>query len=258
MTHAAMALTCSHASWTIREINDDTKSSIEELRIFFSDARLDEDFVEKRNKILIEFPESDQWLVTDLFYINICRLISISEIDPDKRYASLIKHRPRLYRRVQSRRVATTRRQGKEIASGLQLLASKTDPAVSGDGHIRIDFAFGSAIGTDQPEGAVAESGDTVFLRNPPFVVTRANKHFVIVASVQSREGAISTMKHLKQKAPQFDFEVYAPRESNAHYAIIMATWVPKNVALQALGLARQYVARDSYIWACPDEGTSC
>ena len=96
------------------------------------------------------------------------------------------------------------------------------------------------------------------YLRDVPFLVTRGNKHFVIVSSVKSYEGALSEVRRLKSRAPQFDFVAYGPYKGNPYHAIMMATWVPYSVAKDALANAREFVNRDSYIWSCPDEGENC
>jgi len=105
----------------------------------------------------------------------------------------------------------------------------------------------------------VGESATTAkYLRDPPFLITKGNKYFVIVSSVKTYEGALSEVRRLKLKAPQFDFVAYAPYGDNTFYGIMMATWVRYSVAKEAVANAKKYVAGDSYIWKCPNEGDRC
>ena len=71
-------------------------------------------------------------------------------------------------------------------------------------------------------------------------------------------EGAVEEMKRLKRKAPQFDFVVYAPYPGSSSHAIMMATWVSRPVAEEALKDAKQYVSKGSLIWTCRSKGSSC
>ncbi len=84
------------------------------------------------------------------------------------------------------------------------------------------------------------------------------NKYFVVVGSARTEEEGLRLMKRLKTKAPQFDFVLYAPYGENQYYGVMMATWVPRGVALEALKLARRHVAPDAYLWACRSSGESC
>jgi hypothetical protein len=98
----------------------------------------------------------------------------------------------------------------------------------------------------------------TGLLRDPPFYVTDANKYFVIVGSARNREAGIALMNKLKKKAPQYDFGLYGPYGNNPYYSVMMATWVPWDVAVKAREHARRDVAHDAYIWACRSSGESC
>lgn len=98
----------------------------------------------------------------------------------------------------------------------------------------------------------------TEFLRDAPVFVNNSNKYFVIVGSSSTKEDGISLMNRLKKKAPAYDFELYEPYGENSHYGVMMATWVPYDVAKEALQLARRYVAPDALIWSCRSSGDSC
>jgi hypothetical protein len=96
------------------------------------------------------------------------------------------------------------------------------------------------------------------FLRDAPAYVNDSNKYFVIVGAAPSEAAAIDLMNRLHRKAPQHDFVVYMPYGANPNYAVMMATWVGKDVAQQALRAARQSVVADAFVWACRSGGESC
>jgi hypothetical protein len=98
----------------------------------------------------------------------------------------------------------------------------------------------------------------TGFLRDPPFFVNAYNKYFVIVGSAPTREAGLRLMNRLKSKAPRYDFALYQPYGDNPNYGVMMASWVPRDVAMEALRLARRDVVRDAYLWACRSSGQSC
>lgn len=98
----------------------------------------------------------------------------------------------------------------------------------------------------------------TGYLRDPPYYVNDSNKYFVIVGSRKSREAGLSLMNRLKANSPQYDFALYAPYGNNPYFAVMMASWVPRDVAMEALLLARRDVVPDAYLWACRSSGAGC
>src|SRR2546425_2262270 len=98
----------------------------------------------------------------------------------------------------------------------------------------------------------------TGLLRDPPFYVNDFNKYFVIVGASQTREEGLRLMNRFKSKASQYNFALYEPYGDNPYYGVMMASWVPRDVAMKALRLARRHVAPDAYLWACRSSGESC
>ncbi|HVQ71170.1 MAG TPA: hypothetical protein VMT08_27055 [Bradyrhizobium sp.] len=96
------------------------------------------------------------------------------------------------------------------------------------------------------------------FLRDAPFLINAYNKYFVIVGSASTREDGLRLMKRLKSKAPEYDFALYEPYGDNPNFGVMMASWVPRDVALTALDIARRTVAHDAFLWACRSTGSSC
>jgi len=76
-----------------------------------------------------------------------------------------------------------------------------------------------------------------------------------LIAAGPSLKTAIVSFE---SKAPEYDFALYEPYGDNPYYGVMMASWVPRDVALEALRLARRDVARDAYLWACRSSGESC
>ncbi|WP_175148190.1 hypothetical protein [Paraburkholderia ultramafica] len=106
--------------------------------------------------------------------------------------------------------------------------------------------------------GNVPPEAQTGFLRDPPFYVNDFNKYFVIVGSARTRTDGLRLMSDLKSKAPQYDFALYEPYGDNPNYGVMMASWVSRDDAIEALRLARRDVAPDAYLWACRGSGQSC
>ncbi|WP_456767809.1 hypothetical protein [Bradyrhizobium sp. USDA 3650] len=96
------------------------------------------------------------------------------------------------------------------------------------------------------------------FLRDAPFLINDYNKYFVIVGSASTSEEGVRLMKTFKSKAPQYDFALYGPYGDNPNYGVMMASWVPRDVAQKVLDAARRTVARDAFLWACRSTGSSC
>jgi hypothetical protein len=114
-----------------------------------------------------------------------------------------------------------------------------------------------SLVAENQSEFKLPEP-QTGFLRDPPFFVNDYNQYFVIVGSAITREEGLRLMNRLKSKTPQYDFALFEPYGTNPYYGVMMASWVSRDLAMEALGLARRYVARDAYLWACHSSGNNC
>jgi hypothetical protein len=144
--------------------------------------------------------------------------------------------------------------------------ASGPSPVARTDQHGALTPALILAVSSVNDTRLVADNESQIslpqlrtgFLRDRPYYINKYNKYFVIVGDASTREEGMSAMNRLKKKAPQFDFVLYEPYGTNTNYGIMMATWVPREVALEALQLARHQVARDAFIWACRSTGDSC
>jgi hypothetical protein len=146
----------------------------------------------------------------------------------------------------------TQQRSGIAPASPLLVAAAYDGP---------VDHDAGLLVLLQQPEVPTLEelqAGQTGWLRDRPFYITDFNKYFVIVGSARTEEEGRQMLRRLKSKSPQYDFQLYAPYGSNTYYGVMMATWVPRDVAQQALEAAKRDVVADAYLWACRSTGQAC
>jgi len=104
-----------------------------------------------------------------------------------------------------------------------------------------------------------SDSIDTLdLLREPPFVITKRNRHFAMVGSADDLATAKKTANDFKKKHPQFDFVAYDRYEGNP-YSIMMATWVSYAVAAKAVEFAKIHIQHDSLVWSCRGrDGVTC
>jgi hypothetical protein len=145
-------------------------------------------------------------------------------------------------------------------AAGPMPVARTNAPATGKNGGMTIlasNELFALAEETDKPE-LTLPTPQAGFLRDAPFFINNYNKYFVIVGSASTREDGLRLMNSLKSRTPRYDFALYEPYGANPNYGIMMASWVPRDVALKALGIARRTVSHDSYLWACRSTGNSC
>ena len=204
-----------------------------------------------RQQVLIDaFPKADPEVTLRRMLQEFCRIVwAAPDLAGDKKTARVKAAEDDILKRVQG--PAEVARTNSRIRSGGLAPSQETVLATA----VWIHQVSWNARGVE-----VAQSDATAaeFLRNPPLYVNDSNRYFVVVGSVPSEEGAIRRMNQLKAKAPQYDFVVYGPYGSNPNYAIMMATWVSKDVANQALHAARTAVVGDAYPWACRSSGESC
>ena len=215
-------------------------------------------FLSDRNFLLSSYAYANQQLVIDTFYVKYCNLIGEPKWDlsTDQQQVRVDVAKEKLYTRVPFPAPIVDTRDVSSLQPLLKFYV--VNNAVTPELFpilFRVDTGAELVLAANHSSEPGASQK---YLRDVPFLVTRGNKHFVIVSSVKSYEGALSEVRRLKSRAPQFDFVAYGPYKGNPYHAIMMATWVPYSVAKDALANAREFVNRDSYIWSCPDEGENC
>lgn len=172
----------------------------------------------------------------------------------------------RVSRRIEFENCLTLRKSGMPEDQRQAALKSLQEQLYSEQGFARIHSTTSgetlikvAALGADARFiGKQAQFTETRYLWESPYVLTDGNKHFVIVASVLDGNAAIAQANRLKRRNPELDFAVYAPYFANPYHGIMMAAWVDLPTAREALAIARQSIAPDSYIWSCQSDGRFC
>lgn len=243
----------------IGEANGDTRKCLSMLEEQFAGYSPDIEILSERNALLAAYEYADNKLVIATFFVRYCGLLSDPrwQLSAEERATRLNLAQEQLNKKAQGM---------VPIVHSRNISHHSQDPRTFwitdyGDRWASPQFAvFGDTPAADPAEGSVAEPPpETEYLRDVPYYITKANRNFVMVASVGSAEEAFATVRRFKEKAPQFDFVAYAPYdEEKPSYAIMMATWVSWSVAKRALADAREHVAPDAIIWSCRGLGDRC
>lgn len=226
----------------------ETNAAIDAVSKVLAKVGIDINFRSTRDSILKDNPRADQVIIVLTMANALCEMIwsdaSLGGAEKAKRFQAMME--AMLSRALGPSPVARTDTGDvglRDRPLGKIILASLDTSAL--------------ILAESEPQYDLPKP-QTGFLRERPFYVTVANKYFVIVGSAKTREAGVELMNQLKAKAPQYDFVLYAPYGSNPYYGIMMASWVPKDVALKALKAAREDVVPDAYLWACRSTGESC
>lgn len=240
------------------QINEDTRNCLTQLDASFPSYSPETNLESERNFIIMRNSRAEQPIVIGVFYVRFCELLNETRwnLTPDAKQTHLELAQQKLFHEVPF---------GPPVIDSRTLTQFQPDPQmqfVTGIGYDDVQFQHANLTYTDEGiEGQLVDHHiDTPsdYLRETPYVVTDANKDFVMISSVGSQEDAIKEVKRLKRKAPQFDFIAYGPYRGNPNFAIMMATWVSNSVAQAALKDAQKYVSRGSMIWSCRERGSYC
>lgn len=230
-------------------------ASIKQLEENFTHYAPDVRLRPERNRLLINFAFANQQFVIDSFYTKYCSLIAESRFELDKKTQAvkLNKAQEDLYFRVPFPPPVFDSR----------VNISNTPSEIEPSAHFMLAAYAGPISG--EPLSSTADTvnhGDSehlnAWLKAPPYVVTEANKYFVIASSVLTYEQALQEAKRLKRRAPELDYVVYGPYGDNPYHAIMVATWLSKAEAVSALQQTKKALRMEAVIWACPNEGDYC
>jgi len=230
-------------------VSVDTKTALDAVGKVLGKIGIDVNFRSTRDNILKDNPRADQVVIVLTMANAFCEMIwsdsALSGTEKAARFQAMMQDM--LARALGPRPVERTdaAKQSRRSGRNEPIVLASSDPSAM---FLLAQNQSGFQLPTVQ----------TGFLRDPPFYVNDSNKYFVIVGSARSHEAGVRLMNRLKSKAPQYDFALYAPYGDNPYYGVMMASWVPRDVALQALRLARRDVAADAYLWACRSSGESC
>jgi SPOR domain len=234
-----------------RMVSRQTQQASEVARELVRKAGVDADLRSIRQRVLRdEFPKADVDVTLRRMLQEFCRIVwAAADLAADNKVARVRTAEDEILKRVEGP-AEVARTNSRIRSSGPAPLREPVLAAVPAINPVR--WTVGGVELTQA--GATNEE----FLRDPPAYVNESNKYFVIVGSVPSEQGAVRLMNRLKAKAPKYDFVVYMPYGGNPNYAVMMATWVSKEVADKALRAARAEVVSDAYLWACRSSGESC
>jgi len=197
-----------------------------------------------------EYPDADEFIIVKTMVHVYCEMVwSDSHLSDTQKSSQVQQAEQELSRPVQGptavARTGSTIKRSQNSGLGSLVLVS-----AAGTSTYFVLSQNNSPLDLTKPQ--------TEFLRDPPVFINNSNKYFVIVGSAPTKEDGISLMNRLKNKAPTYDFELYAPYDGNSYYGVMMATWTPYDVAKEALQLARRFVAPDAFIWSCRSSGDTC
>jgi hypothetical protein len=79
-----------------------------------------------------------------------------------------------------------------------------------------------------------------IYLSSTPFYITEQNKYFVAVGYASMEADGKRKLARLKRKFLKYDFQLHEPYGVNKRYEIMIASWVSKRRAAEALRAARK------------------
>lgn len=211
----------------------------------------------ERNSLLMDFAFANQQYVIDTFFSKYCGLIAEEkfQLSIEEQTVKLTNASDELYFRVpfpppvidSRNNISQSPRLDNHQEQGMFAYASYGPPMNEEPLSIDPDVSMS--------EG---EAKANTWLKAPPYVVTEANKYFVIVSSVRTFEQAVQEVRRLKRRAPELDYVVYGPYQDNPNHAIMVATWLNRADAEFALEQTRAVLRMDARLWRCPREGEQC
>lgn len=232
----------------------ETKVAADALTKILGKLGVDVDVRTTRDSVLKDNPRADQAVIVLTMANTMCEMIwsdpALSGEQKASRYsAMMIEILARVAGPAPVARTGDKQSLRRSLPRGVHLVASL-------EGRETDTRRAAPPAATGAP--ALPVPGQSGFLRDIPFYITDNNKYFVIVASPRSREEGLRLLERFKAKTPQYDFALYQPYGSNTSYGVMMASWVPREIATEALRLARRDVAADAYLWSCRSTGTAC
>jgi hypothetical protein len=239
------------------KISSTTKLALDFVKSILGGIKGEEDLVKERNSVFVQFPEGQQGIIVYTMYRDECLMIKASTTLSDVEKIDRIERlQARLLKRVSGPQPVSTTKQKHSSAAPprsriIQTRYARLDPPDQG---LRV-LAAAMPITAPNPKDFVEE--ETGWLREKPFYITDRNKHFVVLMSAPDEATGQAEIKHLRSKYPKYDFALYTPYGSNRNFGIMMASWVPYQIAEQALSVAKN-INSGAYIWSCRSTGESC
>ncbi|MEA2876991.1 MAG: hypothetical protein QOF14_2187 [Hyphomicrobiales bacterium] len=212
----------------------------------------------EKKAVFTAFPNADQMVVVLTMIYNFCSALDESkDMTGAQKIAALMEFQTALLlRAVGPQPVASTapaRRDTPSMPQDQLGGEKKSDwhPEAPRIQLIAVSTPSGAPFETKKPSWA------DIYLNPVPIVITEKNKYFVIVGSASSQAEGTRRMTALKSKYPNHDFELYGPYGSNPSFGIMIASWVSKERAEEALRAAKA-MEKTSFLWACRNTGDQC
>ena len=211
----------------------------------------------EKKQIFSTYPNADQIVVVLTTIYNVCSMLELSKgmSDAQKIQTLVAFQADILSRAIGPRPIASTATQTRTTAPPPpeeQIKGEKHSRSGSWKSYVQLVTARAPA-----PIQIRNVAWADIYLNPVPFFITDKNKYFVIVSSVRSETQGKQKMSDLKSRYPAYDFELYAPYGANPYYGIMIASWVSRERAAEALAAAKK-IEPTSFLWACRGSGERC
>ena len=216
-------------------------------------------FSAEKKQIFSAYPNADQIVVILTTIYNVCSMLeSSTQLSDQQKIQTLVTFQSEiLARAIGPRPIAST------------AAHTRTTAPPSPQDQLRDDNRSQREIRKSYVRLVAARAADwapipirnitwaDIYLNPVPFFITDKNKYFVIVGSALDEAEARQKMFAMKARFPEYDFELYAPYGANPYYGIMIASWVSRERAAEALVAAKK-IDRTSFLWACRGSGEQC
>jgi hypothetical protein len=224
------------------------------LKLAGLDLRVD--VAAEKKAIFSEYPNADQMVVALTTIHNVCAVLENStQISDREKIDILVSLQVQFFsaRAVGPQPISST------ATSKRETVPSPPQEQPGGEKKSQRMMPVQLVAMRDGPAGSASPkvSWADIYLNPVPIFITDKNKYFVIVASASTEGEGTKRLSELKSTYPAYDFELYAPYGSNRSYGIMIASWVSRERANEALGAAKK-IEPTSFIWSCRGTGEEC
>jgi hypothetical protein len=214
------------------------------------------DVASEKKTIFSEYPNADQMVVALTTIHNVCAVLENStQISDREKIDILVSLQVQFFsaRAVGPQPISST------ATSRRQTVPSTPQDQLGGEKKSQWMMPVQRVAMRDGPSGDEPQKASwaDIYLNPAPIFITDKNKYFVIVASASTEGEGNKRLSELKSNHPAYDFELYAPYGSNRSYGIMIASWVSRERANEALAAAKK-IEPTSFVWSCRGAGEEC
>jgi len=259
----AGALECSAVEYN-RKLYESDKTCLAALQNKFTTFSANDSLEGMRFSLIQQYVPVNQDFIVEHIYYEYCKYLASHSGDnvSPTRQEQLLAAKTRLFSRNDSRKIVFDTRNIVNVTPNIGPFQYSNVGNSNANSFMLLSMTLSETTKDHNTvnRGNSIDSLDTLnLLREPPYVITKHNRHFVMVGSHSDLTAAKTTASELKQEYPQLDFVVYDRYPGNLHYSIMMATWVSYDVAQQAEKFAQKHIRKDSRHWSCRSrDGLSC